>query len=226
VHDIEEFGKMRRACCCGQVILLVGGEHARELITSEIVFWLGKLLAGIDDELMDWAAIQSATASAWKRGWAKGTFREWADDLLKHVLFKVPCSAQPSAAASGHSVRAPCGLGCVLLVAVGPCCSWCGDTHCCAPWMQIIPIENIQGRKAVEGGDNCLRKTTAGVDLNRNWEFAWTAVRPAHAQTMCSWLALHALCLWSSLGPVGTLPQCMAACPAGAGTTAVEPGCQ
>lgn len=41
---------------------------------------------------------------------------------------------------------------------------------------QIIPIENIQGRKAVEGGDKCLRKTTAGVDLNRNWEFAWTAV--------------------------------------------------
>ena len=29
-----------------EVILLVGGEHARELITSEIVFWLGKLLAG------------------------------------------------------------------------------------------------------------------------------------------------------------------------------------
>lgn len=29
-----------------EVILLVGGEHARELITSEIVYWLGKLLAG------------------------------------------------------------------------------------------------------------------------------------------------------------------------------------
>ena len=29
-----------------EVILLVAGEHARELITSEIVFWLGKLLAG------------------------------------------------------------------------------------------------------------------------------------------------------------------------------------
>ena len=48
--------------------------------------------------------------------------------------------------------------------------------------MQIIPIENIQGRKAVEGGDLCLRKTTAGVDLNRNWGYAWTQVR-APSQT-------------------------------------------
>ena len=29
-----------------EVILLIAGEHARELITSEIAFWLGKLLAG------------------------------------------------------------------------------------------------------------------------------------------------------------------------------------
>ena len=43
--------------------------------------------------------------------------------------------------------------------------------------MQIVPIENIQGRKAVEGGDMCLRKTTNGVDLNRNWGYAWVQVR-------------------------------------------------
>ena len=42
--------------------------------------------------------------------------------------------------------------------------------------MQIVPIENIQGRKAVEGGDMCLRKTTNGVDLNRNWGYAWVQV--------------------------------------------------
>jgi Ser/Thr protein kinase RdoA (MazF antagonist) len=71
------------------VILLVAGEHARELITSEIVFWLGKLLAGIDDELADWAAIQTVTASAWERGFAKGTLKEWAGELLTKVLFKV-----------------------------------------------------------------------------------------------------------------------------------------
>ena len=37
-------------------------------------------------------------------------------------------------------------------------------------------IENIQGRKAVEGGEMCLRKTTNGVDLNRNWGYAWVQV--------------------------------------------------
>lgn len=41
---------------------------------------------------------------------------------------------------------------------------------------QIIPVENIQGRKAVESGDACLRKTSAGVDLNRNWAHAWRQV--------------------------------------------------
>ncbi len=72
-----------------EVILLVAGEHARELITSEIVFWLGKLLSGKDDELADWTAIQTATAQAWKRGWAKGTLKEWAEELLGKVIFKV-----------------------------------------------------------------------------------------------------------------------------------------
>lgn len=54
--------------------------------------------------------------------------------------------------------------------------------------MQIVPIENIQGRKAVEGGDMCLRKTTNGVDLNRNWGYAWVKVRSQtcndHTQVM------------------------------------------
>ena len=45
--------------------------------------------AGNDDELADWAAFQTATASAWKRGWAKGTLKEWGHDLLQKVLFKV-----------------------------------------------------------------------------------------------------------------------------------------
>lgn len=67
----------------------MAGEHARELITSEIVFWLGKLLSGKDDELADWTAIQTATAQAWKRGWAKGTLKEWAEELLGKVIFKV-----------------------------------------------------------------------------------------------------------------------------------------
>ena len=47
------------------------------------------VFAGNDDELADWAAFQTATASAWKRGWAKGTLKEWGHDLLQKVLFKV-----------------------------------------------------------------------------------------------------------------------------------------
>jgi len=46
---------------------------------------------------------------------------------------------------------------------------------------QIIPVENIQGRKAVESGDTCLRKTAAGVDLNRNWAPAGRQARPRAA---------------------------------------------
>ena len=58
-------------------------------------------IAGNDDELADWAAFQTATASAWKRGWAKGTLKEWGHDLLQKVLFKVP-SRSFSAASQLH----------------------------------------------------------------------------------------------------------------------------
>lgn len=54
---------------------------------STISIWC--IPAGNDDELADWAAFQTATASAWKRGWAKGTLKEWGHDLLQKVLFKV-----------------------------------------------------------------------------------------------------------------------------------------
>ncbi|KAK9841020.1 hypothetical protein WJX81_006161 [Elliptochloris bilobata] len=108
-----------------EVLLLVGGEHARELITAEIAAWLGRLLTGTADEMASWPAMAAATALARQHGWAKSSLAEWGDALLTHVVFK------------------------------------------------IIPVENIQGRKAVESGDACLRKTAAGVDLNRNWAHAW-----------------------------------------------------
>lgn len=40
-------------------------------------------------------------------------------------------------------------------------------------FVQIVPIENIEGRKAAEEGDTCLRRTFSGVDLNRNWGTEW-----------------------------------------------------
>ncbi len=39
--------------------------------------------------------------------------------------------------------------------------------------LQIVPVENIEGRKAAEEGDTCLRRTFSGVDLNRNWGTEW-----------------------------------------------------
>lgn len=146
-----------------EVILLVAGEHARELITSEIVYWLGKLLSGKDEELADWAAIQTATALAWKRFKAKGTLKDWAEDLLGKVIFKVILFLLYQKAYNSF-------LQCSSASSLSDCVT---KLRCA---VQIIPIENIQGRKAVEGGDMCLRKTTAGVDLNRNWEYAWTKV--------------------------------------------------
>ena len=72
-----------------QVLLLVGGEHARELITAEIALWLGRLLTGTADEMGTWPAMAAATATAHQHGWAKGSLAEWGDALLLHVVFKV-----------------------------------------------------------------------------------------------------------------------------------------
>ena len=144
-------------------------------------------IAGNDDELADWAAFQTATASAWKRGWAKGTLKEWGHDLLQKVLFKVP-SRSFSAASQLHCqsvmlnsrvtahMKGVESYTAVLVLVIG----LLGWNHDMAFLSQIVPIENIQGRKAVEGGDLCLRKTTNGVDLNRNWGYAWAQVMPLH----------------------------------------------
>ena len=144
-------------------------------------------IAGNDDELADWAAFQTATASAWKRGWAKGTLKEWGHDLLQKVLFEVP-SRSFSAASQLHCqsvmlnsrvtahMKGVESYTAVLVLVIG----LLGWNHDMAFLSQIVPIENIQGRKAVEGGDLCLRKTTNGVDLNRNWGYAWAQVMPLH----------------------------------------------
>jgi hypothetical protein len=40
--------------------------------------------------------------------------------------------------------------------------------------LQIVPIESLEGRRLVEAGNMCMRKTAdTNVDLNRNWPFAW-----------------------------------------------------
>lgn len=41
----------------------------------------------------------------------------------------------------------------------------------------------------MEGGDLCLRKTTAGVDLNRNWEYAW--IKVGHLDVAMRFTRIH-----------------------------------
>lgn len=108
-----------------EVILLIAGEHARELITSEIVYWLYQVLTGQDAELLSWPAAASFASQRKQMGLGAGNLQDWVQDLLKKVVFK------------------------------------------------IVPIENIEGRKAAEEGDTCLRRTFSGVDLNRNWGIEW-----------------------------------------------------
>lgn len=108
-----------------EVILLIAGEHARELITSEIVYWLYQVLTGKDAELLSWPAAASFASQRKQMRLGAGNLQDWVQDLLKKVVFK------------------------------------------------IVPIENIEGRKAAEEGDTCLRRTFSGVDLNRNWGTEW-----------------------------------------------------
>ncbi|GAB2232454.1 hypothetical protein Droror1_Dr00011487 [Drosera rotundifolia] len=39
--------------------------------------------------------------------------------------------------------------------------------------IKVVPMENLNGRKLVEGGDLCERRNGRGVDLNRNWSVDW-----------------------------------------------------
>ncbi|KAH8509705.1 hypothetical protein H0E87_011466 [Populus deltoides] len=39
--------------------------------------------------------------------------------------------------------------------------------------IKVVPMENVNGRKLVEGGDLCERRNGRGVDLNRNWSVDW-----------------------------------------------------
>ena len=74
-----------------QVILLVAGEHARELITSEIIYWLSALF--LDDTAWEpasaWTQISDIEKTAIDKGWAKSTLKAWARSLLQKIIFKV-----------------------------------------------------------------------------------------------------------------------------------------
>jgi len=61
----------------------------RELITSEIVYWLYQVLTGKDAELLSWPAAASFSSQRKQMGLGAGNLQDWVQDLLKKVVFKV-----------------------------------------------------------------------------------------------------------------------------------------
>lgn len=69
---------------------MVAGEHSRELITSEIAFWLGKLLSGQgQSDIAEWDAYDFLQAKAWEHGLTKEKLVDWVEAMLKRIVFKV-----------------------------------------------------------------------------------------------------------------------------------------
>ncbi|GIM03502.1 hypothetical protein Vretimale_8268 [Volvox reticuliferus] len=115
-------------------VLLVFGEHAREIITSEVGLWFSRVLVGDTAEIFSWAewpeafkplGISSENIAATVQGWV----RRILDNLV----------------------------------------------------VKVLPVENVDGRQIWEGGNLCLRKTSKGVDLNRNYPFAFS-IEPHHTE--------------------------------------------
>ena len=61
----------------------------RELITSEIIYWLYQVLTGKDSELLTWPAATALTTKRKQLGLGSGTLQDWIQGLLKKVVFKV-----------------------------------------------------------------------------------------------------------------------------------------
>ncbi|KAI8467492.1 MAG: hypothetical protein J3K34DRAFT_35836 [Monoraphidium minutum] len=126
-------------------VAFVFGEHCREVITSEVGLWLGRLLVDEHSHVRQWPELHDALERAGEAPAGAGadggagawpmTIDAWASELLDQLD------------------------------------------------IQIIPILSLEGRRSVEAGQLCMRKTAeTNVDLNRNWPFAWQKGEPANEQ--------------------------------------------
>ena len=87
-HPAQSLPELQRIC--------------RELITSEIVYWLYQVLTGKDAELLSWPAAASFASQRKQMGLGPGNLQDWVQDLLKKVVFKVlPNGAAGESAAFG-----------------------------------------------------------------------------------------------------------------------------
>ena len=75
-----------------ETILLIGGEHARELITSEILLWLGLVLTGQDHGFSKWPASVEVATQRKAIGLGRSSLAKWVQGLLLKVVFKVGVS--------------------------------------------------------------------------------------------------------------------------------------
>ena len=85
-----------------ETILLIGGEHARELITSEILLWLGLVLTGQDQDFSKWPASVEAATQRKAIGLGRSSLADWVHSLLLKVVFKVGASRDGHRLAALH----------------------------------------------------------------------------------------------------------------------------
>lgn len=97
-----------------ETILLIGGEHARELITSEILLWLGLVLTGQENGFSKWPASVEVATQRKAIGLGRSILADWVQSLLLKVVFKVGASRDGNRPAVLQMVTS--GTSCVLPV--------------------------------------------------------------------------------------------------------------
>ncbi|KAF8060049.1 Carboxypeptidase B [Scenedesmus sp. PABB004] len=149
-------------------VLFVFGEHAREVITSEVGVWLARVLVDNSSAAFDWPELGAALA------------RAGVDAAGASVATGAGAGGGASGGAGGGASGGDGGGGAGV--------DWPSVAR---RWVRevlgvlevgIIPIEALDSRRQVEEGALCVRKTARNVDLNRNWPFAWRRGSPADEQ--------------------------------------------
>lgn len=79
------------------VALLIFGEHAREIITTDTGLWLSKVLVGDATEIGQWAEMQEVLREMGITDSAEQTLRQWASYVINRLAVKVraACSRHP-----------------------------------------------------------------------------------------------------------------------------------
>lgn len=77
-------------------VMLVFGEHARELISAEVGLWLVRTLLRESDAIEEGNEVSDALGRFFPKGNRPDSFGTWADALLKHVKFTILPVENPS----------------------------------------------------------------------------------------------------------------------------------